>query len=134
MIADKAKRKKQANPEIFRERSRRYWNSPKGRAGFLLRAAKDRTENVTITKAWIQERLDRGHCEVTGLPFVLTANKIANPWSPSLDQIVPGQGYTPENTQVVVWIYNVAKGSWKHEDVLSMANALLGLENKREAA
>lgn len=129
-IADKTRARKKANPDWFRERDRRYWHSPKGRAGFLLRAAKDRTKNVTITKQWIQERLDVGRCEVTGLPFVLTANKIANPWSPSLDQIVAGRGYTPENTQVVVWIYNVAKGSWAHEDVLVLADVLINLRKE----
>lgn len=130
IIAVKTLNAKRADPEKFREKNRRYWTSPKGRAGFLLRCAKDRSANVTITKQWIQERLDRGCCEVTGLPFVLTANKIANPWSPSLDQIIPGKGYTPENTQLVVWIYNVAKGSWVHEDVLVFADALLRVKER----
>lgn len=130
LIAEKTRADKAANPAKYRDRNRQYWTSPKGRAGFLLRCAKDRSANVTITKQWIQERLDRGCCEVTGLPFVLTANKIANPWSPSLDQIIPGKGYTPENTQVVVWVYNVAKGSWVHEDVLVFANALLRVKER----
>lgn len=133
LIAEKTRKAKQANPEKFRARDRRYWSSPKGRAGFLLMSAKQRSKNVTITKQWIQERLDRGYCEVTGLPFVLTSNKIKNPWSPSLDQIRPGQGYTLENTQLVVWIYNVAKGSWAHEDVLTLANALTRLKNEMAA-
>lgn len=129
-IANKTRAAKLANPEKFRQRDKRYWSSPRGRAGFMLRAAKDRTKNVTITKQWIQERLDRGYCEVTGLPFTLTANKISNPWSPSLDQKIPGQGYTPENTQLVVWIYNVAKGSWNHEDVEILAEAVMRLRKE----
>lgn len=127
-ISEKTRAAKKANPEKFKERDRRYWKSAKGRAGYLLLAAKQRSKNVTITRAWIQERLDRGYCEVTGLPFVIDANAIANPWSPSLDQRIPGQGYTPENTQLVVWIYNVSKGSWTHSDVLTLADALLTIK------
>ena len=126
-IAAKSKAAKKANPEKFRERERRYWNSPKGRAGYLLINAKYRCKNVTITKQWIQERLDRGVCEVTGLPFIYDSSgqNLKNPWSPSLDRKVSGLGYTLENTQLVVWIYNVAKGSWKHEDVEILANAIM---------
>jgi hypothetical protein len=135
-IARKARAAKDANPDMFRLRNRRYWSSPKGRAGYLLRSAKQRCENVTITRQWIQERLDRGVCEVTGLPLISLGpgDAIKNPWAPSLDRRVSGMGYTPENTRVVVWIYNVAKGSWKHEDILVMAQALLNAQLKEEAA
>jgi hypothetical protein len=129
-IADKTRAAKKANPEKFRERDRRYWKSAKGRAGYLLLSAKQRSKNVTITRQWIQERLDHGFCEVTGLPFIVVSDAIKNPWSPSLDQIKPGQGYTPENTQLVVWIYNVAKGSWAHGDVLTLAESILRLEKE----
>lgn len=132
-IAEKSRAAKKANPAKFRERERRYWKSPKGRAGYLLISAKQRSKNVTITRQWIQERLDRGFCEVTGLPFILVSNAIKNPWSPSLDQVRPGQGYTPENTQVVVWIYNVAKGSWAYEDVLTLAESLVRLREEEPA-
>lgn len=132
-IARKTREAKQANPEKFRERDRRYYKSPKGRASFLVQSAKQRSKNVTIDRHWVQERLNRGYCEVTGLPFIVDCNAIKNPWAPSLDQIRPGQGYTPENTQVVVWIYNVAKGSWAHGDVLKLANALLRLKDQAVA-
>lgn len=129
LIAEKTRADKLANPDKYRIKSQRYWASVKGRANYMLRAAKNRHETVTITREWIQERLDRGVCEVTGLPFViesrLVKSAIREPWSPSLDKKDPLQGYTPENTQVVVWAYNTAKGSWKHEDVLTMARALL---------
>lgn len=134
LIAEKTRAAKLANPQKFRERDRRYWGSPKGRAGFLLGSAKQRCKNVTITKQWIQERIDRGYCAVTGIPFTLTSNKIKNPWSPSLDRKIPGQGYTPENTQLVVWIYNVSKGSWGHEDVMVMVEALAALNEREKAA
>lgn len=133
-IAEKTRIAKRLNPEKFKERSFNYWRSPKGRARYLLRGAKQRSSNVTITREWIQERIDKGYCEVTGLPFVLTWESIKNPWAPSIDQVRPGQGYTPENTKVVVWIYNVAKGSWAHEDVLTLAESLIRLRQEEKVA
>jgi hypothetical protein len=77
---------------------------------------------------WILERVSRGFCEVTGLPFVFDPDEPERPgaraFSPSLDRKDPSKGYTKDNTQVVVWVYNGAKGSNTHEDVLKMAEAL----------
>ena len=42
-----------------------------------------------------------------------------NPWKPSLDQILPGAGYTKENVRVVSYIYNLAKLEWDDEIVES---------------
>jgi hypothetical protein len=52
----------------------------------------------------IQEQIDVGCCEVTGIPFDLTTPKAWN--APSLDQIVAGGGYTQENTRVVLYALN----------------------------
>lgn len=52
-----------------------------------------------------------------------------NPFAPSLDKINPALPYTKENTQVVVWIYNRAKGPNAHEDVLVLANSLVANDN-----
>lgn len=80
---------------------------------------------VTIDSDWIRERIEAGHCAVTGLPFDLSqVGRPPAPLTPSLDQIRPGEGYTPENTQVVVWIYNRAKGADTHEAVMQLADAL----------
>jgi hypothetical protein len=103
------------------------------RSGSLLAHATTRAKKhdlpITITRAWILERLDAGTCEATGLPFDTRPNEEGGGWvrrsfCPSLDRIDPAQGYTPENTQVVCWIYNAAKGTNGHEDVLILAEAL----------
>ncbi len=44
---------------------------------------------------------------------------------PSIDRIVPSEGYTDENTQVVVWAYNAAKGIGTSNDVMILARALV---------
>lgn len=92
--------------------------TPSGRASKLLAAARARAKAsgipVTITREWIEEKLKAGNCEATGVPFDLSPTGYGNknPWAPSLDQITPGAGYTPENVQVVCWIFNVAKQQW----------------------
>ena len=94
------------------------------RASSLLRAAKQRNENVTITKEWVKERIEAGVCEVTGIPFDMSSAKPARAFTPSLDRIDPSHDYTPDNTQVVCWIYNRAKGVHSHDAVVTLAEAL----------
>jgi hypothetical protein len=77
----------------------------------------------SITREWVQERVDRGRCEVTNITFQSLPR--GNPFCASLDQKRPQGGYTPENAQVVVCIYNLAKNKWSHEDVLTLAKALI---------
>jgi hypothetical protein len=88
-----------------------------------------------LTRAWALEKLEAGVCEVTGIPFVLEADsrysdetkdgKSTHPFAPSIDRIDCMRGYTKKNCQMVVWIYNRAKGEDSHEDVISLAKALV---------
>ena len=87
--------------------------------------AKTKSLPLTITQEWVQTKLDQNYCEVTGLPL----GRSNTPFAPSLERVIPSQGYTPENTKLVVWIYNRAKGSGTHEDVLRLAEALIGDSN-----
>ena len=83
---------------------------------------------ATITPRWILEKLKSRVCEVTGLPFSFHKEEdetFVGMFTPSLDQRSPGAGYTIENTQVVVWCYNSAKGTGSHDDVMRMAEALM---------
>jgi hypothetical protein len=91
----------------------------------MLRAATTRATKsgraITIDLAFVVERLERGVCEVTGLPLDFTSN---SPFVPSLDRRDNAQGYTPENTQVVVLMYNSAKSAGTHDDVMKLCEAL----------
>lgn len=123
-----ARRWAQEHPEQYRairERARKKYrqtNAHRELFGMAKLRAKYKELPFTITREWFDEKIDNGKCEVTGLDFVLEQN---NPLSPSIDQRVPGLGYTPENTQVVVRIYNTAKNEWSHRDVLVLAEALM---------
>lgn len=70
----------------------------------------------------IQQRIEAGACEVSGIEFDLTAPKAWN--APSLDRIIPQQGYTPENTRVVLYAVNTMANDWGLERALEIAAAI----------
>ncbi len=104
-----------------------------GRATSLRRSIKQRSKDkgldFDLTRNWFVERLERGVCEVTGLSFELGggrhAERLTHPFSPSVDRISPSKGYTEDNCRLVVLNYNMAKGEFTHEDVLTWARALI---------
>lgn len=104
------------------EEGRRNRATPAGRAAHLLHNARKRGE-CTISREWLVQKLEAGVCEITGIPFEYPPSG-TGPRAPSLDQLVPGAGYTPENTRVVIWMYNAAKNIFTDADVLAMARAL----------
>lgn len=105
-----------------------YRQSPKGKAQDLIATARRRANQYglafDLSIEWLERKLG-GCCEVTGLAFDLSKGK-RRPYSPTLDQIDPRGGYTESNVLVVVWMYNAAKGDWTHDDVMTMAAALIG--------
>jgi hypothetical protein len=94
-----------------------------GRVTFMFSEAQRRARNhnlpFTLTKKWFREKLLLGQCEKTGIPFDLTpaTDSRTEPFAPSPDQIVAGKGYTPDNTRLVVWIYNTMKQDFPPQDV-----------------
>lgn len=105
-------------------------NLPKLRSQRLCACAVQRSKNTKkykdpcdLTYQWIQEIIETGRCQVTNISFVLTDGH--HPFAPSLDRIDSCKGYTKDNIQVVVLIYNTAKRQFLHEDVMTMAQALV---------
>lgn len=108
------------------ESIKKYHNKPKGIAKRLLdlaqRRSKQKQLECTITRQWIENKINLGKCEITQLPFTLDIKK--GPWTPSLDRIDNTKGYTEENVKVVVCIYNFAKNQYTHQDVITLAKAI----------
>jgi hypothetical protein len=123
----KARRMSGQERTVQREWRKKVRADPSFRASRLLADARQRKpENCTITLDWVRDRIARGYCEVTGIKFDCEGGGApARPYAPSLDRTDSSQPYTQENTKVVVWIYNRAKGVHSHEDVLNMAKALV---------
>ncbi len=99
----------------------------RGRATNLHRNTKCRAKKKGICfnlgKDWIEIRMLAGYCEITGVEFDFTA--ATGPFSPSIDRVESGGGYTEENCRVVCWVLNAAMNDWGLDPVLKLARALL---------
>ena len=121
-----------ANPE--RDKANRRAHDLRHPESRMLANAKNRATskgwNFDLTPAWAQEKLQKGICEVTGIPFDFERGTVNahNPFRPSIDRRDTSLGYTQDNCQMVVVAYNQAKGTWSHEDVLKLARALIDKE------
>lgn len=109
---------------------RKYRSSPRGAAIQLLVAARS---NARVAGREFRIRIDdvlpafeRGVCQRSGIPFTFPDGKSGTrAFAPSLDRIDNSKGYIPGNVQVVLWMYNRAKGRDRDADVLRMARALV---------
>ncbi len=104
---------------------------PKRRAIRLIDKARSRARKrgieFRLTKEWVLDGLIRGTCAVTEIRFDLKNGRGSgkhNRYAPTIDRVDPAMGYTPDNCQLVIYQYNVAKGRWEHDDVMIMARAL----------
>lgn len=109
--------------------SSRYTETTRGRARQLLMSARLRAKATgqlfTITEEWVTERLERGVCPMTGIPFVMTRGEGRQAYAPSLDRIDPSVGYTPENARLIISAVNLAKNVWSDDTLYEWAEALL---------
>lgn len=136
---DEAKEKLKNNPE-YREShlrySKKHYESVDGRAANLFNHARRRSKQIgvehTVTLEHIRNQIALGFCAVTKLPFDLIsdkrhilARKKYNPCSPSIDRINPNKGYTNENTRVVIWWYNMAKGQLSDLEMLDFCKLVV---------
>ena len=100
-------------------------HQPSGRAQVLLDNALARAKKKQIPFSldldWIIDRLVNGRCEATGIRFDYEPGC---PYAPSIDRKNSNGGYTPENCQIVIVQYNLAKGRWSHETLVELAEAL----------
>ena len=102
----------------------KHQNTPQNWATRLrnkaLQRAKAKDLEFTLTKEFLLEKVKQGICEVTKVPLDFSGGS-RKPHTPSLDRIDPLKGYTPDNVQLVSWIYNSAKNIFTHEDVIAFA-------------
>lgn len=88
---------------------------------------KNKCSDFDLTLEWIENKILNGFCEITNLPFSLNKNTEyrVNPFYPSLDKINPKKGYTMDNCRLVCYIYNIAKGEYSDEILLTFAKKLI---------
>jgi hypothetical protein len=81
--------------------------------------AKQKNRIYDLEPEYIRGLLEkqRYRCAVTHIELYLTGERRC-PWAPSLDQIMPGAGYTENNVRVVAMIVNTAMNGWGAEVLL----------------
>lgn len=94
------------------------------------RRSREKHIPCNINSRWVIMKCQEQNmkCAKTGVPFELERSSKRTPWTPSLDQIQPGKGYTKDNTQVVCQMYNLGKHIWTHKDVVKLAQYLIKKE------
>jgi hypothetical protein len=109
-----------------------YVSSIAGKSSRLLSGCKRRAKlsggKLTITREWLEDRLNKGVCELTGLPFNFSGRgKFSRqPYAPSVDKKDPqNPDYTPENTRVVLWAVNCAMAEYGEKIMLPIFKALI---------
>lgn len=109
---------------------RKWRHSPRGNALTIIEGAKRRAQRDNIPFSLnnpdfvsnLTNKLERGTCELSGLPFVSGKNG-QSPYSPSLDRITPSLGYIPKNVRVICLALNVAFRDWGEDVFLEIATA-----------
>ncbi len=120
------------DPEKFKQyktkRNKKVLNraNPKIRACQLVCAARKRGV-VTITNDWVANKIIKGYCELTGLPFDLNkSNPPRNPYAPSLDRIDASiKEYSENNTRVVLSAVNTALNQYGDKLMLPILEAMV---------
>jgi len=113
------------NPKKRRDIDAKRLASPKGRAGNIYRAARRRALAKGIYFSLSVSRIERalvlGVCERTGVEFDLSRPEgvSRNPYAASIDRIDPFLGYTDENVQIVVSMYNLGKSQFSDAEFIT---------------
>ena len=132
-------RRRRADMGLVKKFHKRYETDESFRARELLRAIAKRCRRKNLAfdldVQWLAERLRNGQCELTGLPFNMSvATRRPTPYTPSIDRIIPSNGYTKSNCRVVLHAVNLSMGNWGLDVLLEISQALLERHRKVGAA
>lgn len=132
-IAESQQRYK-SRPEVQEARKKRKAENAQKtayRASLLMTAVIGRCKKgklpLEIDSKWIEKILEHGVCQVSGLPFDYGKHPTTrrNPFGPSIDQIVAGEGYTLKNSRVVLTALNLALCEWGVDTYTQIAQEVL---------
>ena len=113
------------NPEKRQAFDTKRLASPVGRASNIYRAAKRRAlakgVDFSVSICRIEQAVVDGVCERTGISFDLTKPELLsrNPYAASIDRIDPFKGYTDDNVQIVVSMYNLGKSQFSDDQFIA---------------
>lgn len=106
------------NQEQYQVRRRKWRSNPVSRAREMVASArwsaKIKGMPFDLTREWLQPIIEAGVCQLTGLPFRLESldGGLQNPYTASIDRIIPNLGYVKSNVRVILWALNAAFNSY----------------------
>jgi hypothetical protein len=114
-----------------------YKRTTWGRAKVLLNNARkrcrDKNVSINLSTEWIQVHLEKGTCQITGMPFSFEPppkGLTRRPDAPSLDRINKNEHYTEDNSRVILWAVNCALSEYGTENMLPILKAMVkGIED-----
>lgn len=132
-------RLRRLDPDHVREVHDKYETDMRFRSRELLRAIAKRSRSsgvpFDLDIDWLAARLSAGMCELTALKFDFSVrSRRYNPFTPSVDRIVPSRGYTKDNCRVVAMAVNVALSNWGVDVLMTIAEALVERRRNKVAA
>lgn len=124
-IKKRVKEYYKANTEKRLVYAQKHWrdNRPSSMWSRSKRSAINKGLKFDLTKDWIRERLNKGMCEMSGLPFDMIGKRTSN--SPSVDRIKPDGDYTQDNCRIVLWSINRALSNYGEDYILSTFSKIL---------
>lgn len=122
-------RRRRASPLIIEARTKKLSTDMRARAHALVQGIAKRCRPSAIEfdldDDWLTAKLEAGVCEISGIRFDMKITKRrAGPYSPSVDRIVPGGGYTKENCRLVLFSINLALKDFGLEQFIVIAKAV----------
>lgn len=122
-----------ANPEKVKVSKKK--ERVKNRASIMLQSVryscKEKGLECDITREWLQERLDVGICEMSGLPFDLDVVGHNQPNKPSIDRKTAGGPYTQANCRMVLWSVNRALCNYGEDYVIGVFAKIIERRSRR---
>jgi len=88
--------------------------------------SKKKNLKFDLTLDWLLNKLKKGICEITGLPFSEKIQRPAHRYAPSVDRIDPKKGYVKDNCRVVLLMVNHIKRDYTDEEVAQVGLAMDG--------
>jgi hypothetical protein len=93
-------------------------------------SAKKRNLAFDLSEEWFRQKLEKGICEITGLPIkpkMYVAGEVGKRsyYSPSIDRIDNAVGYLESNCRIVCWGLNMAKSKYTDRDLNALSLALV---------
>lgn len=109
-FSNKMKEYRRLNKDRCRNTELRWRHTKEGYITRLATVIKSRHPESNITRKWIANIINKGVCQLTGLPFDYEdIGTRLRPCVPSIDRINNKKGYTKRNCRIILCWLNIAK-------------------------